>query len=51
MLSQIFIADEVLAADEVGNVKSGDEFIKKCWKLLKIGEFSKSQKLAKLRKK
>ena len=41
----------MLATNEVSNIKSGDELIKKYGKLSKIGKLSKSQKLAKSRKK
>ena len=51
MSSQIFVANEVLATNEIDGIEGGDELIKKCGKLSKIGKLSKSQKLAKLRKK
>ena len=40
--SQVLVADEVFAADEVGGVKGGDESIEKCGKLSKTGKLSKS---------
>ena len=42
--SQVFIANEVLAANEVGGVKGGDELIEKCGKLSKTEKLSKSKK-------
>ena len=44
MSSQVLVADEVLAADEVDGVEGGDESIEKCGKLSKTGKSSKSQK-------
>ena len=44
MSSQVLVADEVLAADEVDGVEGGDESIEKCGKLSKTGKLSKSQK-------
>ena len=40
--SQVFVADKVLAADEVGGIEGGDESIEKCRKLSKTGKLSKS---------
>ena len=48
---QVLVAHEVLAANEIGNVESGDESIEKCRKSSKTGKLSKSQKSAKLGKK
>ena len=47
MLSQVLVANEVLAANEVSGVKGGDESIEKCGKSLKTGKLFKSQKLSK----
>ena len=44
MSSQVLVADEVLAANEVDGVEGGDESIEKCGKLSKTGKSSKSQK-------
>ena len=44
MSSQVFVADEVLAANEVDGIKRGDESIEKCGKLSKTGKLSKSEK-------
>ena len=51
LLSQMLVANEVLAANEIGDVKGGNELIEKYRKLLKTRKLSKSQKLAKSRKK
>ena len=51
MSSQVLVADEMLAADEVDGVEGGDELIEKYGKLSKTGKLSKSQKSAKSRKK
>ena len=51
MLSQVFVVNKMLAANEVGSIKSSDESIEKYRKLSKTGKLFKSQKLAKLRKK
>ena len=40
--SQVLVTNKMLAADEVGGVKNGDELIEKCGKLLKTGKLSKS---------
>ena len=45
--SQVFADNEVLATDEVGVVKGGDESIEKCGKLLKTRELSNNLKLSK----
>ena len=51
VLSQVLVADEVLAADEVGGVEGGNESIEKCGKLSKTGKSSKSnEKLSKFKK-
>ena len=47
----MLIANKIFAADKVGNIKSGDELIKKCGKLSKTEKLFKSQKSAKLGKK
>ena len=39
----VLISDEVFAANEVDDVKGGDESIEKCGKLLKTGKLSKSE--------
>ena len=41
VLSQVLVANEVLAADKVCGVKDGDELIKKCRKLPKTRKLSK----------
>ena len=46
----MLVADEVLAANDIGGIEGGDELIKKCRKLSKIGKLSKSQKLFKSQK-
>ena len=46
----MFVANEILAANEVDGVKRGDESIKKYEKLSKTRKLSKSQKSAKLGK-
>ena len=38
--SQVLVADEVLAADDVNGVKGSDESIEKCVKLSKTGKLS-----------
>ena len=48
--SQVFIANEVLAANEVGGVKGGDELIEKCGKLSKTEKLFKFRKLFKSQK-
>ena len=50
MSSQVFIANEMLATNEISNVENGDESIEKYGKLLKTEKLSKSQKLSKTRK-
>ena len=40
--SQVFVANEVFAANKIGGVEDGDELIEKCGKLLKIGKLFKS---------
>ena len=50
MLSQILIANKILAANNVGSVESDNELIKKCGKLSKTRKLFKSQKSAKLGK-
>ena len=42
ILLQMLIFNEVLAADEIDGVKSGDQLIEKCGKFSKIGKLSKS---------
>ena len=49
--SQVFVANERLAANEVHGVEDGDKSIEKCRKLSKTRKLSKSQKSAKSRKK
>ena len=51
MSSQVFVANEMLTANEIGGVKGGNELIEKYKKLSKGRKLSKSQKLAKSRKK
>ena len=48
--SQVFIANEVLATNKVGDVECGDKSIKKYRKLLKTKKLSKSRKSAKSKK-
>ena len=40
--SQMLVANEVLAANEVDGIEGGDKSIEKCGKLLKTGKLSKS---------
>ena len=47
----MLVTNEILAADEIGDVEGGDKLIEKCRKLSKIRKLSKSQKSAKLGKK
>ena len=47
---QGLVTNEVLAANEVDSIESGDKSIKKCGKLSKTGKSSKFQKLSKLGK-
>ena len=49
--SQVFIADEILAANKVGGIKSRDELIEKYGKLSKTRKLFKFQKLSKSEKK
>ena len=42
----MLVANEMLAANEVGDVESGDELIGKCGKLSKTRKTSKGQKLS-----
>ena len=49
MISLMLIASKLLAANKVGGVKNGNEFIKKYGKLLKTRKTSKGQKLSKSR--
>ena len=51
LLLQLLVADELFAANEIGEVEGSDELMEKCEKLSKIGKLSKFQKLAKLKKK
>ena len=46
----MLVADEVLAAHEIGSVEGDDEFIENCRKLSKTGKLSKFQKSAKSEK-
>ena len=46
LLSQMLVTNQILAADEIGDVEGGDKLIQKYRKLLKTGKSSKSQKLA-----
>ena len=48
--SQVLVANEVLAADEINGIKGGDKSIEKCGKLSKTKKLSKFQKLSKSRK-
>ena len=41
VLSQVFIANEVLATNEVGSIEGSNKLIKKYGKLLKSGKLSK----------
>ena len=50
MLSQVFVANNVLAANEVDDVEGDDKSIEKYRKLSKTKKLSKFQKLAKSRK-
>ena len=50
MLLQIFVANEVLATNEVGGIEGSDELIEKYEKLSKTGKLSKSRKLSKSQK-
>ena len=50
VLSQIFVTNEMLATNEIGDIESGNESIEKCEKLSKIGKLSKFQKLSKSQK-
>ena len=45
--SQIFVANKMLAANEVGGIEGGNKLIEKYRKLSKIGKLFKSQKLFK----
>ena len=42
--SQVFVADKVLAANEVDGIEGGDKSIEKCGKSSKTGKLSKSRK-------
>ena len=46
----MFVANKMLAANEVDGIEGGDESIEKCGKLSKTGKLSKSQKLSKSEK-
>ena len=50
MLSQILVADEMLAANEVDGVENDDKLIKKYGKSSKTGKLHKSQKSSKTTK-
>ena len=51
ILLQIFVANEVFAANKVSGIEGGNKSIEKCEKLSKTGKLSNSQKSAKSRKK
>ena len=42
MSSEVFIANDILVANKVGNIKSDNELIEKYQKLLKTEKLSKS---------
>ena len=50
VLSQVLVANEVLATNKVNGVEGGDKLIEKYGKLSKIEKLSKSRKLSKLEK-
>ena len=49
VLSQVFIANEMLIANEIGGVENNDKLIEKSGNCLKTGKLSKGLKLSKSR--